>query len=157
MNTPRPLSESRKRALKVLLENPTISEREAAKLAGVSRGTIRIVRIEYAFDQFPASPFIIGADGKTTERRRRQYTKLRDGKRRLLRAVVPSRIWSKLYSVANAIAALPSEKERHLAITALRRLVKEAIERNRNPPVSLDQLATEIVQAHNASRLASRR
>src|SRR5262245_61660933 len=122
MNTPRPLSEPRKRALKVLMDNPTISERQAAKLAGVSRGTIRVVRVEYAFDLFPKSPFIIGVDGKTTQRRR-QYIKLSNGKRRLLRAMVPYPIWKKLHSVADDIAKLANEKERHLAIGALRYLV----------------------------------
>ena len=151
MNTPRPLSEPRKRALKVLLENPTISERHAAKLAKVSRGTIRTVRIEYAFDLFPKSPFIVGADGKTSQRRRR-YIKLRNGKRRLLRTMVPYHIRRKLLSVADDIANLANEKERHLAIKALRYAVRDAIERKKRLPVSLDQLATAIVQAANAAR-----
>ena len=152
MSNPRPLSQARKRALKVLLENPTISERHAAKLAKVSRGTIRTVRIEYAFDLFPKSPFIVGADGKTTQRSR-QYIKLRSGKRRLLRTMVPRHIWSKLLSVADDIAELANEKERHLAIKALHYAVRNAIERKKRPPLSLDQLATAIVQSANASRL----
>ena len=82
MNSPRPLSEARKRALEVLKANPAISEREAAKLARVSRGTVRIVRIEYAA-MLPKLPLIIGGDGKVRQRRRRFITL--NGKRKLRR------------------------------------------------------------------------
>ena len=155
MNIPRPLSEPRKRALEVLVKHPDISERAAAKLAGVSRGTIRIVLVEYA-RQLPKSPVTVGSNGKATYRRRRFVT-LANGKRKLLRTWVPHRIWTKLLSVANAIALLPDEKERQMSIKALRGLVREAIERNKQPRQSLDQLSALIFQQAAASRLASGR
>ena len=124
MSSPRPLSDSRKRALEVLKANPAISERQAAKLAGVSRGTVRIVRLEYAA-MLPKSSLVIGVDGKAAERRRRFITL--NGKRKLLRTWVPPYIHKKLFAVARDIADLPNEKERHLAIKSLRGLVRDAL------------------------------
>lgn len=151
MNSPRPLSEARKRALEVLQANPAISEREAAKLARVSRDTVRIVRVEYAA-MLPKSPLIIGADGKARQRRRRFITM--NGKRKLLRTWVPRHIHTKLFAVARDIADLPNEKERHLAIKSLRGLVREALERKQKyAGFTPDQFTAMIQQSSTAVRL----
>jgi hypothetical protein len=149
MSIPRPLSESRQRAFDVLKKHPGISQRAAAKLAGVSRETVRLVSMEYA-GLLPKSPVVIGADGKAAHRRRPYIT--RDGKRIHLRAMVPYHIVKKLDSVAQDIVELPNEKQRHLAIKRLAQLVRKKIAEQKTP-LNPDQLTTRIRQLAFALKL----